>query len=76
MWIEVFELTPEQEEEEFYSLKDCNVVRRYFLRMDNFAPYVDSDGLEYVSFYSGGMEWISWLSLNEFMKEYINPKIQ
>jgi hypothetical protein len=74
MWIEVFELTQKQEEEDFYSLTDCNVVKRYFLTMDSFAPYTDYDGLEYTSFYSGGMEWISWLSLQEFMDIYINPK--
>jgi hypothetical protein len=42
--------------------------------MDSFAPYTDYDGLEYTSFYSGGMEWISWLSIDEFVENYIKPK--
>lgn len=74
MWIEVFELTPKQEEEDYYTLTECHVARRYFLTMDSFAPYTDSDGLEYTSFYSGGMEWISWLSIDEFLETYIKPK--
>jgi len=72
MWIEVFELTAEQEEQDVYSLNRCNVVERYFFSIDNFAPYIDYDGVEYTSFYSGGTEWISWLSCKEFMKKYLN----
>ena len=74
MWIEVFELTAKQEEEDMYNLQECNIVSRYFLKMDNFAKYIDYDGTEYVSFYSGGMEWISILTLQQFIDSYINPK--
>lgn len=74
MWIEVFELTAKQEEEDFYTLHESNVVSRYFLKMDNFAKYIDYDGTEYVSFYSGGHEWISILTLDQFITQYINPK--
>lgn len=74
MWIEVFELSPKQEDEDNYILHECNVVSRYFLKMDNFAKYIDYDGTEYVSFYSGGMEWISILTLDQFIKQYINPQ--
>jgi len=76
MWIEVFELTAEQEEQDWYDLAECNIVSRYFLKMDSFAKYLDCNGIEYVSFYSGGVEWISILTLKQFMDSYINPKHQ
>ena len=72
MWIEFFELTAKQEEEEIFILTECNVVERFFFTIDNFAPYIDYDGLEYTSFYSGGTEWISWLSCKEFQQKYLN----
>ena len=74
MWIEVFELTAEQEEQDWYDLAECNIVSRYFLTMDSFAKYVDANGFEYVSFYSGGCEWISILKMDEFLESYINKK--
>ena len=72
MWIEVFELTAEQEEQDWYDLAECNIVSRFFLTMDSFSKYTDVNGYEYVSFYSGGCEWISILKLDEFLELYIN----
>ena len=74
MWIEVFELTAEQEEDESYELTNCNVMSRFFFTIDSFGKYKDYDGLEYVSFYSCGIEWISILKLDEFTELYINKK--
>lgn len=71
MWIEVWELTAKQEEEEFYNLTECNIVSRFFFNIDNFAKYIDYDGFEYTSFYSGGTEWISILKLDEFIKLHL-----
>jgi hypothetical protein len=75
MWIEVWELTAKQEEEDWYDLADCKIVSRFFFSIDNFAKYIDYDGTEYVSFYNGGMEWISILTLKQFIENYIlKPK--
>jgi hypothetical protein len=36
------------------------------MSIDSFGKYIDYDGLEYTSFYSGGMEFISMLTYDEF----------
>lgn len=72
MWIEVFELTEKQKDEDFFNLIECNIVSRFFFTIDNFAKYIDYDGLEYTSFYSGGIEWISILKLDEFIKLHMS----
>ena len=66
--IDVFQLTDKQLDDEEYFMKDCTITPRIFLTIDNFGRYIDWDGLEYTSIYSGGMEWISMLSFEDFKK--------
>ena len=69
--LDVFQLTNKQiddEEENGYYMRDCDLTPRVFIIIDNFGRYIDYDGLEYTSFYSGGMEWISMLTYEEFKK--------
>jgi hypothetical protein len=66
--IDVFQLTEKQLDDEEYLMKDCTITPRIFLTIDNFGRYIDWDGLEYTSIYSGGMEWISMLSFEDFKK--------
>lgn len=76
--LDVFQLTNKQiddEEENGYYMRDCDLTPRVFITIDNFGRYIDYDGLEYTSFYSGGMEWISMLTYEEFKStiiEYYN----
>lgn len=76
--LDVFQLTNKQiddEEENGYYMRDCDLTPRVFITIDNFGKYIDYDGLEYTSFYSGGMEWISMLTYEEFKStiiEYYN----
>ena len=76
--LDVFQLTNKQiddEEENGYYMRDCDLTPRVFIIIDNFGKYIDYDGLEYTSFYSGGMEWISMLTYEEFKStiiEYYN----
>ena len=76
--LDVFQLTNKQiddEEENGYYMRDCDLTPRVFISIDNFGRYIDYDGLEYTSFYSGGMEWISMLTYEEFKStiiEYYN----
>ena len=76
--LDVFQLTNKQiddEEENGYYMRDCDLTPRVFITIDNFGRYIDYDGLEYTSFYSGGMEWISMLNYEEFKStiiEYYN----
>ena len=76
--LDVFQLTNKQiddEEENGYYMRDCDLTPRVFIIIDNFGRYIDYDGLEYTSFYSGGMEWISMLTYEEFKStiiEYYN----
>lgn len=76
--LDVFQLTNKQiddEEENGYYMRDCDLTPRVFISIDNFGRYIDYDGLEYTSFYSGGMEWISMLTYEEFKTtiiEYYN----
>lgn len=76
--LDVFQLTNKQideEEDNGYYMRDCDLTPRVFISIDNFGRYIDYDGLEYTSFYSGGMEWISMLTYEEFKStivEYYN----
>lgn len=72
--LDVFQLTNKQiddEEENGYYMRDCDLTPRVFISIDNFGRYIDYDGLEYTSFYSGGMEWISMLTYEEFKSTII-----
>jgi len=65
--LDVLILTDAQlDDEEGYVMADCDISTRTFLTIDNFGVYIDYDGLEYTSFYSGGMEYISMMRYNEF----------
>ena len=65
--LDVLILTDAQlDDEEGYVMADCDITTRTFLTIDNFGVYIDYDGLEYTSFYSGGMEYISMMRYNEF----------
>ena len=68
--LDVFQLTNNQidqeDEGEGYYMKDCDITPRVFMSIDSFGKYIDYDGLEYTSFYSGGMEFISMLTYDEF----------
>jgi hypothetical protein len=72
--LDVFQLTNNQidqdEDGQYYYMKDCDITPRVFMNIDSFGRYIDYDGLEYTSFYSGGMEFISMLTYDEF-KEMI-----
>ena len=75
--LDVLMLTDAQlDNEEGYVMADCDISTRTFLTIDNFGVYIDYDGLEYTSFYSGGMEYISMMRYNEFkaMMEKIMKK--
>jgi hypothetical protein len=75
--LEVFELTKEQidlqdlfdegeNEGKEYILAESNIIERTFVSIDNFGPYIDTDGLEYTSFWSGGAEWITMYDYRKF----------
>jgi hypothetical protein len=75
--LDVLILTDAQlDDEDGYVMADCDISTRTFLTIDNFGVYIDYDGLEYTSFYSGGMEHISMMRYNEFkaMMEKIMKK--
>ena len=48
----------------------CNslVEQRYFITIDSFAEYVDIDGNQYTSIYSGGQEWITMYNIKDFIE--------
>lgn len=76
--LDVLILTDAQlDDEDGYVMADCNISTRTFLTIDNFGVYMDYDGLEYTSFYSGGMEYISMMRYSEFkamMKKLMGKK--
>lgn len=74
--LDVFQLTntqiDQEDEEGNYYMKDCDITPRVFMSIDSFGRYIDYDGLEYTSFYSGGMEFISMLTYEEFKEMILN----
>jgi hypothetical protein len=65
--LDVLILTDTQlDDEDGYVMADCDISTRTFLTIDNFGVYIDYDGCEYTSFYSGGMEYISMMRYVEF----------
>jgi hypothetical protein len=76
--LDVLILTDAQlDDEDGYVMADCDISTRTFLTIDNFGVYMDYDGLEYTSFYSGGMEYISMMRYVEFkamMKKLMGKK--
>jgi len=68
--LDVLELTNKQldalEDEKDYLMAECTIAERYFISIDNFGEYIDYDGTMYTRFYSGGMEWISPLEVEDF----------
>jgi hypothetical protein len=75
--LEVFQISDRQyrhfedSESEFeeYELLECDLIERYFITIDTFTEYIDkSTGTRCTSFYSGGMEWISPIDIDTFLK--------
>jgi len=68
--LDVLELTNKQmdalENEDSYLMAECTITERYFITIDNFGEYTDYDGTMYTRFYSGAMEWISPLEVEDF----------
>jgi hypothetical protein len=67
----------EAEDEDYQEVKLCDALlqERIFNQIDNFGEYKDYDGLEYTSFWSGGQEWISPMSVKEFTDSYSAYKL-
>lgn len=75
--LDVLELTNKQldaleEDEDGYLMAECTIIERYFMTIDNFGEYIDYDGTMYTRFYSGGMEWISPLEVEDFKQMIID----
>ena len=77
--VEVFEISSRQQklldqqwengENEHYELFECNLIERNFLSIDNFGEHIDeSTKSKCTSFYSGGMEYITPLHIDDFIK--------
>lgn len=63
----------EETDEEFYELFECDLVEKYFLTIDNFGEHIDeSTKAKCTSFYSGGMEYITPLQIDDFIKLLFN----
>lgn len=59
----------EETDEEHYELFECDLVEKYFLTIDNFGEHIDeSTKAKCTSFYSGGMEYITPLQIDDFIK--------
>lgn len=82
--IEVFQISDRQyrnfddQEFEHYELFECDLIERYFFTIDNFGEYIDdSTNASCTSFYSGGMEWITPLAIDDFidkLKQYYGDR--
>lgn len=62
-------LAESEDDFENYELFECDLVERYYITIDNFGEYIEpSTKTPCTSFYSGGMEWITPLHINDFIK--------
>lgn len=81
--LDVFQLTDRQYRafdeqyenglDEDYALFECDLVERYFFTIDNFGEQIDDKTkTRCTSFYSGGMEYITPIAVEDFIKELEN----